>query len=153
MMYSRLKLVAHKKNSGSADRNKQKLIFIPHQTQHLIIEKRRITMKKLLEEGNTELTALREELIRIEAVPAAMEQMENKALLEELRPWLVEFGKLGTRCRKALELLDQYKQSAEDKKFEGFWEGYVSNLMSEKDVEMYRQLGGWLRSSHPLKSA
>jgi hyaluronoglucosaminidase len=66
-----------------------------------------------------------------------MEQMENKALLEELRPWLVEFGKLGTRCRKALELLDQYKQSADDKKFEGFWEGYVSNLMSEKDVEMY----------------
>ena len=91
-----------------------------------------------IEEYTPELSAaLREELIRIEAVPAAMEQMENKALLEELRPWLVEFGKLGTRCRKALELLDQYKQSADDKKFEGFWEGYVSNLMSEKDVEMY----------------
>ena len=91
-----------------------------------------------IDEYTPELSAaLREELIRIEAVPAAMEQMENKALLEELRPWLVEFGKLGTRCRKALELLDQYKQSAEDKKFEGFWEGYVSNLMSEKDVEMY----------------
>lgn len=91
-----------------------------------------------IDEYTPELAAaLREELIRIEAVPAAMEQMENKALLEELRPWLVEFGKLGTRCRKALELLDQYKQSAEDKKFEGFWEGYVSNLMSEKDVEMY----------------
>ena len=23
----------------------------------------------------------------------------------------------------------------------------------EKDVEMHRQLGGWLRSSHPLKKA
>ena len=91
-----------------------------------------------IEEYTPELsTALREELLRIEAVPAAMEKMKNKALLEELRPWLVEFRKLGTRCRKALELLDRYMQNPEDKKFEGFWNGYVSNLMSKEDVEMF----------------
>lgn len=77
------------------------------------------------------------ELKRIEQTPAAMEAMENKALLKELRPWLVEFGKLGTRCRKALEMLDRYMQSPEDKKFEGFWDAYVDNLMSVEAVEMY----------------
>ena len=77
------------------------------------------------------------ELKRIEAVPAQMEAMQNKALLEELRPWLVEFGKLGTRCRKALEMLDRYMNSPEEGKFDGFWEAYVGNLMTEADIEAY----------------
>ena len=90
------------------------------------------------EDYSPELSAtLMEELKRIEAVPAEMEAMENKALLKELRPWLVEFGKLGTRCRKALEMLDRYMQASDDKKFEGFWEAYVNNLMSLEDIEAY----------------
>ena len=81
------------------------------------------------EDYTAELSAaLMEELKRIEAVPAQMEAMENKALLGELRPWLVEFGKLGTRCRKALEMLDKYMTAPDDTKFEGFWEAYVDNL-------------------------
>ena len=82
-------------------------------------------------------TALMEELKRIEAVPAQMEAMQNKALLGELRPWLVEFGKLGTRCRKALEMLDRYMTASKEAKFEGFWEAYVDNLMSLEDIEAY----------------
>ena len=90
------------------------------------------------EDYTPELSAkLMEELKRIEAVPAQMEAMQNKALLAELRPWLVEFGKLGTRCRKALEMLDRYMQNPEDKKFDGFWDAYVANLMSVEAVEMY----------------
>ena len=90
------------------------------------------------EDYTPELSAkLMEELKRIEAVPQAMEAMQNKALLEELRPWLVEFGKLGTRCRKALELLDGYMQRPKEQRFEGFWEAYVDNLMSLEAVEMY----------------
>ena len=90
------------------------------------------------EDYTAELSAaLMDELKRIEAVPAQMEAMANKALLEELRPWLVEFGKLGTRCRKALEMLDKYMNSPEESKFEGFWETYVGNLMSEADIEAY----------------
>ena len=81
--------------------------------------------------------ALMAELKRIEAVPAQMEAMQNKALLEELRPWLVEFGKLGTRCRKALEMLDRYMTNPAESKFEGFWEAYAGNLMSEADIEAY----------------
>ena len=90
------------------------------------------------EDYTPELSAkLMEELKRIEALPAAMKPMKNKALLNELQPWIVELGKLGTRCRKALEMLDKYMQSPEDKKFEGFWEAYVDNLMSLEAIEMY----------------
>jgi hyaluronoglucosaminidase len=90
------------------------------------------------EDYTPELSAkLMEELKRIEILPQEMEAMQNKALLEELRPWIVELAKLGTRCRKALEMLDSYQQKAEGEKFDGFWEAYVENLMSEKDVEMY----------------
>ena len=90
------------------------------------------------EDYTPELSAkLMEELKRIEALPAAMKPMKNKALLNELQPWIVELGKLGTRCRKALEMLDKYMQSPEDKKFEGFWEAYVDNLMSFEAIEMY----------------
>ena len=77
--------------------------------------------------------ALKEEFTRIEAVPATMEQMKNKALLEELRPWLVEFGKLGTRGRKAIECLELYLRG----EYEAFWNAYVDNLMTEKDIEEF----------------
>lgn len=88
----------------------------------------------LMEEYTEELAAkLRAELERIVAVPAEMEQMENKALLEELRPWLVEFKKLGERCLGALEALELYRAG----EYEAFWRVYVDNLMTEADVEAY----------------
>lgn len=80
--------------------------------------------------------ALMEELRRIEAVPAEIEQMQNKALLAEMRPWIEEFGKLGTRCRKALEMLNLYHSNPTNP-FEGFWEAYADNLMSVEEIEAY----------------
>ena len=76
---------------------------------------------------------LLEEFKRIEAVPAQMEAMKNKALLEELRPWLVEFAKLGTRCRKALEAMELFRAGD----YEAFWTAYVDNLMTEAEIEQY----------------
>lgn len=76
---------------------------------------------------------LREELERIVAVPAQMEAMENKALLEELRPWLVEFGKLGERCLKVLDCYELYRKGD----YEGFWNSYVDNLMTEEEVAAF----------------
>lgn len=76
---------------------------------------------------------LKEELKRIIAVPAEMEAMQNKALLEELRPWLVEFAKLGERCLKAIECYELYRSGD----YDAFWTLYVSNLMSEEDIAMY----------------
>ncbi|MBR2867319.1 MAG: beta-N-acetylglucosaminidase domain-containing protein [Alistipes sp.] len=88
----------------------------------------------LMEEYTEELAAkLKEELQRIVAVPAKMERMENKALLEELRPWLVEFAKLGERCLKAIEALELYRAG----EYEAFWRVYVDNLMTEEDIEAF----------------
>ena len=76
---------------------------------------------------------LRKELERIVEVPAKMEAMQNKALLEELRPWLVEFGKLGERCLKALDCYELYRKGD----YEGFWNLYVDNLMTEAEVAAF----------------
>ena len=76
---------------------------------------------------------LKEELVRIVAVPAQMEAMQNKALLEELRPWLVEFAKLGERCLKAIECYELY--AAGD--YDAFWNLYVDNLMTEEEVAAF----------------
>ena len=87
-----------------------------------------------LAEYNEEVAAkLLDELRRIEAVPQQMKAMKNRALYKELRPWLVEFGKLGTRCRKAIECLELYRVAD----YEAFWNAYVDNLMTEDDIADY----------------
>ncbi len=74
------------------------------------------------------------EFDKVEKVPAQMEAgCENKALLNELRPWLTEFGKLGTRGKKALELI-QLSKTATDA---DFWNAYVQNLMNEEELKAY----------------
>ena len=77
--------------------------------------------------------ALYDEMVELEGIVEAMEPMANKALLAELRPWLVEMSKLATRCRKAIECYDLYRAGD----YVGFWNKYVDNLMSEEDVAMY----------------
>lgn len=79
--------------------------------------------------------ALDEEFARIERVPAQMEQgCANEALLRELRPWLAEFGKLGARGRRTLELGRIYRSGQDDA---AFWANYVQNLMSPEDRKAY----------------
>lgn len=78
---------------------------------------------------------LKTEFEKIEKVPAEMEQgCENKALLQELRPWLTEFGKLGTRGKQAIELAQIYRSGNDDS---SFWNKYVQNLMSKEDRKAY----------------
>ena len=77
--------------------------------------------------------ALMEEFKKIEQVPAIMENCENALLLRELRPWLEEFGKLGTRGRNALECLEIFRSGNNAK----FWNAYISNVMSKEDVASY----------------
>ncbi len=79
--------------------------------------------------------ALKAEFEKIEKVPAEMEQgCENKALLQELRPWLVEFGKLGTRGKHAIELGQIFRSGKSDA---DFWSKYIQNLMSKEDRKNY----------------
>ena len=76
---------------------------------------------------------LREELVRIAAVEATMAEMQNKALLAELQPWLVELTKLATRCLNALDCLELYRAG----EYETFWNLYVANIMSEADIAAF----------------
>lgn len=82
-----------------------------------------------------EYDALMEEFKAIENVPAAVSAASNKSLYREVKPWLEEFGKLGTRCRKVLECISLY--SAGD--IPGFWSTYASNLMSEAEIASYNE--------------
>ena len=76
---------------------------------------------------------LKDEFNKMILVPQEMESVNNKGLLNELRPWLIEFGKLGERGYKALELLKVY----ENRKDSDFWSEYLNNLMTKEDYEAY----------------
>ncbi|WP_288731882.1 beta-N-acetylglucosaminidase domain-containing protein [uncultured Phocaeicola sp.] len=81
--------------------------------------------------------ALEDEFERIEKVPAQMEQgCSNNLLKGELRPWLVEFGKLGTRGKQAIELARIYRAGNDDA---GFWNKYVQNLMDADDRKAFEE--------------
>ena len=81
----------------------------------------------------SKFNALMDEFRKIEQVPGVMAGCSNELLSRELAPWLEEFGKLGTRGRRALECLDVFRAGDNDK----FWNSYVANLMSDEDVAAY----------------
>ncbi len=77
---------------------------------------------------------LQREFDKIEKTPAEMEEKcANKILLNELRPWLTEFGKLGTRGKQALDLIELYGKADEPT----FWTAYVNSLMTEEDRKAF----------------
>lgn len=79
--------------------------------------------------------ALGKEYDKVEKAPAEIEKgCSNAGLQKELKPWLVEFGKLGTRGKRALDLARIYRSGQDDA---GFWNKYVQNLMSKDDRKSY----------------
>lgn len=81
-----------------------------------------------------EFNALLKEFEKVENAPTEMEaKCANKALLKELHPWLVEFGKLGTRGKRTLDIIKLHQTAAMPE----LWAAYVNNLMSEEDRKAY----------------
>lgn len=79
--------------------------------------------------------ALEKEYIKVEQTPEILEKdCKNKALLSELRPWLTEFKKLGTRGKKAVELGRLFLNGGDAAVL---WQKYVENLMSVEDRKAY----------------
>lgn len=79
--------------------------------------------------------ALWNEYDKVEKAPGEIEKgSANPGLLKELEPWLVEFGKLGTRGKRAIDLARIYRSGQDDA---GFWNKYVQNLMSKDDRKNY----------------
>ncbi len=78
--------------------------------------------------------ALLEEFRRVEAAPEEMaENCSNESLMRELSPWLEEFGKLGARGVRTLELIKVF-ESGDDA---AFWSAYTANLMSPEEKAAY----------------
>ena len=79
--------------------------------------------------------ALLAEFKRVAATPQAIEQgCENKLLVQELRPWLDEFEKLGVRGERAIELMKLYRTGTDEA---AFWDKYTQNLMSADARKAY----------------
>lgn len=77
--------------------------------------------------------ALQEEFTKIAAVPAQMQNISNKALLNEIQPWLNEFGKLGERGLKTLELIKIYEGGNDI----DFLKAYIDNTMTPEERDSY----------------
>lgn len=79
--------------------------------------------------------SLEKEFAKIEGVPAIIEKgCGNELLLQELRPWLQEFGKLGTRGKRAVELGRIYRSGNDAA---AFWNKYVRNLMGPEERKAF----------------
>lgn len=79
--------------------------------------------------------ALNDEFLAISLVPGQLEEgMSNKLLLGELRPWLIEFGKLGERGLRTIKLLEM---NGDHSSPEDFWTAYTANIMSPEDIASY----------------
>lgn len=95
-------------------------------------ETQTFTIDNYTEEG---LQALVAEFEKIEQASATIQNdCRNRALVDELHPWLVEFGKLGTRGRKAIELI----ATARSGDNAAFWNSYIDNLMSTEQRADYK---------------
>lgn len=81
--------------------------------------------------------ALESEFTKIEKVPAQLEKgCANPLLMKELRPWLEEFGKLGTRGKKVIEIARIYRSGQNP---ELFWQEYVNNIMNREQRQNFEK--------------
>ncbi len=79
--------------------------------------------------------ALYAEFQKVKDAPATIiAKGGNELLISELKPWLVEFEKLGQRGLNTMELI----KKMESKDFAGFWDGFHSSAMSEEELTTYK---------------
>lgn len=74
------------------------------------------------------------EFDKITHVPLQMQQHCPSPLLSELKPWLTEFGKLGERGKRTLNLMKAYRSNSD---YAAFWSEYLANCMSKEDYKLY----------------
>ena len=93
------------------------------------------TTFRLKDYNEQQANALLEEFKQVAAAPKAIEQgCDNQQLVQELRPWLDEFEKLGIRGERAIELMKLYRAGTDDATF---WDKYTQNLMSDEARKAY----------------
>lgn len=87
--------------------------------------------------------ALKDEFEKISRVPAEMEEgCKDQLLLSEIRPWLTEFGKLGQRGVKTIELIEAYRQGNDSL----FWNEHIINEFTpEQRAEWEKHKSGTMK--------
>jgi len=77
--------------------------------------------------------ALFQEFDRIEKVPDVFREESDSEIIDALRPWFVEFGRLGTRGKRVLKCMEYYKSG----NIGEFWLAYISSQVTPKEMEEY----------------
>ncbi len=78
--------------------------------------------------------ALKKEFTAITQAPGKIEtNCDNQLLLKELKPWLDEFGKLGKRGLRTLDLIKMYPTAPNEE----IWAAYVANMMTPEEEAAY----------------
>lgn len=91
---------------------------------------------RLADWDDSKAEKLEQEFNNVETAAATIQSAcTNKQLLTELSPWVEEFGKLGIRGKKAIELGRIYRSSADKPAL--FWGKYIQNIMSKEDREKF----------------
>lgn len=86
------------------------------------------------------------EFCRIEAVPQRIRSNVSSDIFDALEPWLVEFGRLGTRGKKVLECMNHYKAGD----LESFWREYISTVMTAAERSSYEKYPVGAGKLHPF---
>lgn len=90
---------------------------------------------RLADWNDADAQALDEEFARVEKAPAELRaKSDNALMLRELEPWLVEFGKLGSRGRNVIALARQFRAGGADSTI---WNAYAAALMTPADRKAY----------------
>ena len=87
-----------------------------------------------LEDWTAEMSdSLYREFDRIEKVPEKIRGCSGSEIIDALDPWLVQFGRLGTRGKNILRCMDYYKRG----ELREFWLAYVSSIITEEEKREY----------------
>lgn len=90
--------------------------------------------------------SLYREFRRIEAVPALIRDNTSSEMLAALDPWLMEFGRLGTRGMKVLRCMEYYKTGD----LGAFWQTYLTAVMTDEESRSYEKYPVGASKLHPF---
>ena len=82
----------------------------------------------------------------IEKVPAVIGENMESGVLEALKPWFVEFGRLGTRGKRVLKAMEHFRQG----NIRDFWIAYISAIMSAQELSEYKAHPVGQQKLHPF---
>lgn len=86
------------------------------------------------------------EFDKIEAVPLHIGNSADDTVLSALKPWMEEFGRLGTRGKKVLRCMEYYANG----NLGDFWTTYLTTIMSDDEMDSYSRYPVGSDKLHPF---